>query len=242
MLFVGADVHVRNTYFYATDRNGHRLAHGRRTNTLADLVAFCESVLRAAGGEVQPIRFAMESTTNSRAMQRLIRQASIEAGFEEVAADVLNARKLRIIAESVTKCDALGAWALNELVRSNLRLPTCYIPDDEEFALREHLRARSDLVRPRTPVKNRIHALLHRRGIQTPQKALFTADGRRFLEMMTLDEAGRSILSRYLATLDHLDAVITDSDRDLRQVMRRARWAKPRHCCKPCRALGSSRP
>lgn len=227
MLFVGADVHVRNTYFYATDRDGHRLAHGRRANTLADLVAFCESVLRAAGGELQPVRFAMESTTNSRAIQHLIRQAGAEAGFEEVTADVLNARKLRIIAESVTKCDALDAQVLNELARSNLRLPTCYIPDDEEFALREHLRSRSDLVRLRTSVKNRIHSLLHRRGLQAPQKGLFLTAGRRFLEGITLDEAGRSILSRYLATLDHLDAVIAESTHDFRQVMRRERWAKP---------------
>lgn len=226
MIFVGADVHVRNTYFYATDHDGQRLAHGRRANTLIDLVAFCESILRSAGGETQPIRFAMESTTNSRAIQHLIRRASIETGFEEVNADVLNARKLRIIAESVTKCDALDARVINELARSNLKLPTCYIPDDEEFALREHLRARSDLVRLRTMVKNRIHSLLHRRGIQTPTKGLFTLAGREFLANTALDDAGRSILSRYLATLDHLESVIKESDRDLRMVMRRPRWTK----------------
>ncbi len=142
-------------------------------------------------------------------------------------ADVLDARRLRIIAESVVKCDAVDARVLNELARSNLKLPVCYMPDDEEFALREHLRSRSDLVRLRTMTKNRIHALLHRRGILTPRGGLFTLDGRRLLDELPLDEAGRSILARYLATLDHLDAVIAESDGDLRQVMRRPRWAKP---------------
>jgi hypothetical protein len=79
----------------------------------------------------------------------LLRQAAAAAGFDDVAADVLDARKLRIIAESVAQCDALDARVLNQLSRANLKLPTCYLPDDEEFALREHLRARSDLVRMR---------------------------------------------------------------------------------------------
>ena len=67
---------------------------------------------------------------------------------------MLHARKLRIIAESVNKCDRVDTNVLTELSRSNLKLPTCYMPDDEEFALREHLRARSDLVRIRTMLKN----------------------------------------------------------------------------------------
>ncbi len=65
MIFVGADVHVRNSYLYATDLEGRRLAHGRRGNQLDEIVAFCEDLLRAAGGEVQPVRFVLESTTNS---------------------------------------------------------------------------------------------------------------------------------------------------------------------------------
>lgn len=227
MIFVGADVHVRNSYLYATDLEGRQLAHGRRGNQLAEIVAFCEDLLRATGGEVQPIRFVLESTTNSRVIQRLFRQAAAQAGHLEVEADVLDARRLRIIAESVVKCDAVDARVLNELARSNLKLPVCYMPDDEEFALREHLRSRADLVRLRTMTKNRIHALLHRRGIMTPRGGLFTLDGRRLLDELPLDEAGRSIVNRYLATLDHLDAVIAESDRDLRQVMRQPRWAKP---------------
>ena len=227
MIFVGADVHVRNSYLYATDFDGKRLVHGRVPNTLAELRSFCEALLGEVGGEVQPVRFVLESTTNSRPVQRLLQKAASAAGFEEVAADVLNARKLRIIAESVAKCDAIDGRVLNQLSRSNLSLPICYMPDDEEFALREHLRARSDLVRMRTMIKNRIHAVLHRRGILTPQQGLFSKDGRKFLDELTLDEAGRAIATRYLTALDHFQTLIDESDKDLRQVMRRPRWAKP---------------
>lgn len=226
MIFVGADVHVRNSYLYATDFDGQRLLHGRVSNTLAELRCFCEDLMRESGGQVQPVRFVLESTTNSRPVQRLLRQAASAAGFEEVAADVLNARKLRIIAESVAKCDAVDGRVLNQLSRSNLALPTCYMPDDEEFALREHLRARSDLVRMRTMIKNRVHSVLHRRGILTPENGLFGKDGRKFLDQLTLDDAGRSIATQYLTALDQFEMLIDQSDKDLRQVMRRPRWAK----------------
>jgi hypothetical protein len=76
MIFVGADVHVRNTYFYGTDAEGRRWAHGRVGNTPAELCGFCEALLRGAGGEVQPVRFVLESTTSSRAVQGLLRPAA----------------------------------------------------------------------------------------------------------------------------------------------------------------------
>lgn len=111
----------------------------------------------------------------------MVSQVGEEAEFETTA-EVLNARKLRIIAESVCKCDAVDARVLNELARSNFKLPTCYMPDDEEFALREHLRARSALVRLRTTVKNRIHAVLHRRAIPRGKPIAIVAVARRMLE------------------------------------------------------------
>lgn len=227
MIFVGADVHVRNSYLYATDESGRRLMHGRVNNVPGELALFCKFAREKAGDAERSIRFALESTTNSRAMQRAFRDAARTNGFEEIHADVLDARKLRIIAESVCKCDAVDANKINELARSNLKLPTCYMPDDEEFALREHLRARTDLVRNRTMVKNRIHAVLHRRGILTPTGGLFTQAGQAFLASAPLDDAGRAIVERYQQLLNEIDRHIADSMRDLRAVMRRDRWAKP---------------
>lgn len=173
------------------------------------------------------MRFVLESTTNSRPVQRLLRQAASAVGFEEVAADVLNARTRRIIAESVAKCDAMDGRVLNQLACSNLTLPTCSIPDDEEFALREHLRARSDLVRMRTMIKNRVHSVLHRRGILTPKEGLFSQDGRTFLDELALDDAGRTMTRQSRTALDQFETLIDQSDKDRRKVMRQERWAKP---------------
>lgn len=225
MIFVGADVHVRNSFLYATDAAGQLLRRGRCHNTPDELAAFWSAVLSRNAGELQPARVVLEATTNSRAIRQMIRRAA-EPFCLELAVDVVDPRKMRVIAESVAKTDALDARVLNELSRSNLKLPLCYMPDDEEFALREHLRFRTDLVRMRTMLKNRVHALLHRRGILVPQGGLFSKDGRRFLEQTELDDAGRTIVTRLITTIDQFNQTIDESNAALRALADRPRWAK----------------
>jgi transposase len=215
------DVHVRNSFLCVTDPEGQLLKRGRVGNTLDQISQF----LGALPGGDQPLKVVLESTTNSRAIQQMMLEYGKGAGVD-VQAQVLNPRKLRVIAESVTKCDKLDAAVLNELTRSNLKLPACYIPDDGMFALREHLRARSDLVRMRTMLKNRTHSILHRRGILNPLKDLFTKPGRQWLSEMKLDEAGRQILDRYLAVIDQLEESIDESTASLNQLARSQRWCK----------------
>jgi transposase len=212
------DVHVRNSYLSVSDEAGRSLKRGRVGNTLGEVAEFL------APFEGEPVRVSLENTTNARAIHKLLCDYGTQAGID-LTAQVLDARKLRIIAESVTKCDRLDADVLNELTRSNLKLPACYLPDDEVFALREHLRARSDLVKLQTAIKNRIHAVLHRRGILKPEGDLFTVAGRVWLAQIELDEAGRSILEQYRAVLDDLRQTINQSKRHLRSLARQPRWA-----------------
>jgi transposase len=222
MRVVGMDIHVRNSFLCVTDANGEPLGRQRVGNSLEQISKFLGSL---PGGD-QPLKVVLESTTNSRAIQRMMLEYGKGAGVE-VVAQVLDARKLRVIAESVNKCDKLDAAVLNELARSGFKLPACYVPDDDMFALREHLRARCDLVRMRTMLKNRIHSILHRRGILNPLKDLFTKEGRRWLSEMKLDDAGRQILDGYLSTLDHLQGTIDESTLALGKLSRTQRWCKP---------------
>jgi transposase len=221
MRVVGMDVHVRNSFLHVTEADGQLLRRGRVGNTLGEISKFLGEI----PGRDQPMRVVLESTTNSRAIQRMMLEYGKQAGVE-VQAQVLDARKLRVIAESVSKCDRQDPAVLNELARSNYKLPACYIPDDEMFALREHLRARSDLVRMRTMLKNRIHSILHRRGILNPLKDLFTKDGRKWLGEIKLDEAGRLILDGYLSTLDQLTQTIDESTSALTRLSKSQRWCK----------------
>jgi len=219
MVIVGMDVHVRNSYLQVSDEAGRRLKRGRVSNTLGELAAFLGPF------EDRPMTVSLESTTNSRAVTRLLEQYGERAGVD-MTARVLDARKLRVIAESVNKSDKVDAHVLTELTRSGLHLPECYVPDDEVFALREHLRGRADLVRVRTMLKNRVHALLHRRGLGAPKLDLFSAAGRRWLAALTLDEAGRSLLDQSLTVIDQLDAQLKRSDRELDRQAKRQRWCQ----------------
>lgn len=222
MIVVGMDVHVRNSFLCVTDTDGRLLKRGRVENTLDQIAQF----LGDLEAQDSSMRVVMENTTNSRAMHRLMMGYGKQAGLD-LRAEVLNPRKFRVIAESVTKCDQTDAAVINEVARSNFKLPLCYVPDDEVFALREHLRSRADLVRVRTMLKNRVHAVLHRRGILNPLKDLFSKPGRQWLAELKLDEAGRSIVDRYLTILDELEQVIAQSTASLNQLGRSQRWCKP---------------
>ncbi len=226
MITVSMDVHVRNSFLYATDAARKVLGRGRCSNTLLELGAFLKPVEQVAKADAEPVHVVLESTTNSRGIARMLAAYGREAGID-LTVEVLDARRLRVIAESVCKTDGVDARVLNELAASNLKLPVCYMPDDEEFALREHLRARSDLVRIRTMFKNRVHAVLHRRAILAPQADLFGAAGREFLRQLSLDEAGRAILTGYLEGVDQIDALVQESTASLKELARSPRWAKP---------------
>lgn len=219
-LFIGMDVHVRNSYLCVSDAAGQVVKRGRVGNTLGELAQFLGPL------EKRPMRVVLESTTNTRAVCQMLRQYAQESGAT-LTAEPMHARKLRVIAESVSKCDKLDAAVLGELARSNLKLPVCYLPDDQAFALREHLRARADLVRVRTMLKNRLYAVLHRRGVLTPVKMdLFTKAGRQWLKEIKLDEAGRQILDRQVVVIDELEEVIDQSTASLRTLARSQRWCK----------------
>jgi transposase len=78
----------------------------------------------------------------------------------------------------------------------------------------------------RTMLKNRIHSILHRRGILNLLKDLFTKDGRKWLGEIKLDEAGRLILDGYLGTLDQLGETIDESTSALTRLSKSQRWCK----------------
>lgn len=223
MIDVAMDVHVRSSVVHATDGAGQALRKGRVGNTLLEIAAFLAPVEALARERREPVRVTIENTTNARGVLRMLEAYGRGAGLE-LTARAVDPRKMRVIAESVCKCDRLDAATLNELARANLRLPVCYFPDDEVFALREHLRARADLVRMRTMAKNRLHALLHRRAILAPEADLFSRSGRAFLAQVELDPAGDELRERWLTMVGRIDEQIDASDRALRTLAATERW------------------
>src|SRR5688572_15006995 len=102
MIIVGMDVHVRNSFLHATDSGGRLLRRGRVGNSLAEVAQF----LGVLEEQDDAMRVVLESTTNSRAIHRMLGEYGRQAGVD-LQAQVLDARKLRVIADSVSKCDKL---------------------------------------------------------------------------------------------------------------------------------------
>ena len=225
MINVAMDVHVRNSVVHATAGGGRVLQKGRVQNRLSELAEFLAPVEREAVASGEDVVVTIENTTNARGMLKILETYGREAGLD-LTARAVDPRKMRVIAESVCKCDRLDAAVLNELAAADLRLPVCYFPDDATFALREHLRARADLVKLRTMAKNRVHSIFHRRCILTPEGDLFAARGREFLEQMgaTLDEAGSGLLRRWRTAVEQIDEHLKASDRDLAAQAEGERW------------------
>src|SRR5918994_7873324 len=83
----------------------------------------------------------------------------------------------------------------------------------ESCASCELLRHHIGLTRVRTALKNRVHALLARQGIQQGRAELFGPRGRRFLGELSLPESTRRRLVSLLT-------LIADFDRELAAVKR----------------------
>ncbi|MEO0081465.1 MAG: transposase [candidate division WOR-3 bacterium] len=102
-----------------------------------------------------------------------------------VEAKLVNSRKVRLIAESKNKSDKIDALILAQLERTDY-LPQAYIPPRPVRDMRELLRYRLVLVRLRTGLKNRIHALLDKLNVQHSFTDLFGTAGRRFMAALEL--------------------------------------------------------
>jgi len=73
-----------------------------------------------------------------------------------------------------------------QLLRMNY-LPESYVPEGEIRDLRTIVRHRASLVRLRTSIKNRVHALLTREGIELPKLSdIFGKRGMEFLKGVKL--------------------------------------------------------
>jgi transposase len=92
-------------------------------------------------------------------------------------------------------------------------VPEAYIAPSELRDLRDLLRQRAALTHMRTALKNRVHALLARRGVQHVHSDLSGPAGRRFLAELELREPPRR-------RLEGLLALISDFSREIGLITR----------------------
>ena len=201
MVYVGIDLHRRTSHVAAFDEQGLGLLSRRVRNDPGALRA----VFAELGGEA---KVALEAAFGWEWLAELLEGEGIEL-------HLAHPRHTKAIAAARVKTDAVDARTLAHLLRADL-LPEAYVAPRELRELRELLRHHIALTRLRTALKNRVHALLARQGVQHGRAELFGPQGRTFLGELALPAPTRR-------RLESLLALIADFDRELAAVRRETR-------------------
>ena len=155
---VGIDLHRRRSHVAMIDDQGRELRTRRVINDGPAILA----LLAEIDGEC---RVALEATYGWEWLADLLE----EAGYELHLAHPL---RTKAIASARVKTDAVDARTLAHLLRADL-LPESYIAPRELRDLRDLLRQRVVLTQMRSALKNRVHALIARQGVQQTHADLF---------------------------------------------------------------------
>jgi transposase len=202
MLYVGLDLSRKRLDWQALAGDGQRVEIGA---VPPDADGLAKLTRRLGDGEVVAV---IESMSGARFVHDRLELA----GWDVRIAD---AAKARGIAPLACKTDTIDTWVLAELARLEL-VPEIWLPDPEIRAERERARFRLHLVKHRSALKNRVHAILFQHGIPNPLSDLFGAAGRVLLERLRLPEPWASTVGASLALIDVLDEQIAACERELR--------------------------
>jgi transposase len=118
-----------------------------------------------------------------------------------------NPLKTKAIASARIKSDKVDARILAHLLRTDL-IPECYVPPKEMREIRSLVRHRLSIVKLRTMVKNKAHALIDRNGLKHEFSDLFGKAGMQWLKSVELSGLDRLMLDNYLMHLENLDLQI----------------------------------
>ena len=200
----GIDLAKRESQVAVLDADGVQVETKRFATTR-------ESFLAIAAELREGDTAALEVTTNSASIARLIRSGS------PARVIVSNPIKTKTIAQAKIKTDKIDARVLAELARVGY-LPEVWLPDEDTEALRQFITDRVSLVRRRTECKNVVHSVLHRNMVHQERSDLFGASGRRWLDGLIrgaslespVPELDRMRMGSLLNEVDRIDALVAD--------------------------------
>jgi transposase len=203
---VGIDLHRKRSHVAAVAEDGSELLSRRVANDPELML----ELLAEIDGES---KIALEATYGWEWLAGLLE----EAGYELHLAHPL---RTCAIAAARVKTDAVDARTLAHLLRADL-LPEAYVASRELRDLRELLRHRIALTQMRSALKNRVHALIAKHGVQHAHADLFGRGGREFLAALELREPPRRRLERLLSLICDFDREIDATTREIDALAKR---------------------
>jgi transposase len=202
-MYIGMDLHKRTSTFAVKDRDGAVLAKEKVPTDSAAITAFLGQFPRAS--------LAVEPVSQWYFYADLMQSLGIDV-------HLANPLKVKAIASARIKTDSIDAGVLCDLLRANL-LPEAYFASPDVRRWKETCRYRDSLIGLRTEIKNKIHGILFKNGLQHPFTDLFGKGGRIWLNTLTLAEQYAYELRRYLTLLDTLTALIAEADQKIERTV-----------------------
>jgi transposase len=208
-MYIGLDVHKKSSYYSMIDDVGREVKKGRFPTTCEDLEEFASDL-------PEDTKVAIEASTSGIFAYECLDEKGVEVHLVHPAL-------VKPFAKKHVKTDKVDSKVLAQLLRMDYLLwgsaprprKPCkglsYVPGKEIRDLRTIVRHRASLVRLRTSIKNRVHALLTREGIQLPELSdIFGKRGTEFLKGVKLQQHRRMALDNYLKVLEVLNEVIEE--------------------------------
>ena len=195
---IGLDIHKKFIYAVVLDSSGDLLLEKKVRNDPYELDKFLKGIDKDS-------KIALESCS----CWEYIYDYLADKGFTNLV--LANPSRVRLIATSRKKTDAHDARVLADLLRTNM-LPTSYAPSTVIREQRQITRHRASLGRLKGIVKNKIHAILIRNGINQEFSDVFGQEGTRYLMSLDLSVVDRYQMDQYLELIRHYDIQIRKTE------------------------------
>jgi len=200
-VYVGIDVHRKRSQVAVIDQDGQVLANRNVNNGVTP-------ILSVIGGLPSGTPAAFEAAYGWGWLVQLLE----DYGFEP---HLVHPLQCKAIASARLKNDKVDAAILAQLLRADL-LPEAWIAPPAVRQLRALLRHRAQLVRLRTLLQNRIHAVLADHGCDRPA-GCWSGPGREWLASLELPAVSAEVVNDALALIDALESVTGRLDLEVRQ-------------------------
>jgi len=201
-VYVGIDVHRKRSQVAVIDQAGQVLANRNVPNGV-------EPILKVIGGLPPGTAAAFEACYGTSWLVELLE----DYGFDP---HLVHPSRCKAIASARLKNDKVDAAILAQLLRADL-LPEAWIAPPPARQLRALLRHRVALVRLRTRLRNRIHAIVADYGHDRPAGGYWTGPGRAWLAALPLPAVSRELIGDDLGLIDALQERIDRLDGEICQ-------------------------
>ncbi|MFC9914657.1 IS110 family transposase [Streptomyces sp. NPDC059862] len=200
-VYVGIDVHRKRSQIAIADESGEI---GVNRNVVNGRIPILGVIRNLPAGT--PVAF--EAAFGWGWLVELLK----EHGFEP---HLVHPLQCKAIASARLKNDKVDAATLAQLLRADL-LPEAWIAPPRVRQQRAMLRHRTQLVRQRTLLRNRIHAVLADHGCEgRTSRSCWSGPGRAWLDQLPLPAASRAVVSDLLEMIDAVQVPIDRLDTQL---------------------------